>query len=39
MGALVFGVEKVSHLVSRCNVYEALYRSGLQGEAVVSDLE
>ncbi len=38
-GALLVGVEKVSHLVSRCKVYEVLYRTRLQGEAVLSDLE
>ncbi len=39
MGALLVGLEKVSHLVSRCNVYEALYRTSIQGEAAISDLE
>ncbi len=39
MGALLVGLERVSHLVSRCNVYEALYRTSMQGEAPLSDLE
>ncbi len=38
-GALLVGLEKVSHLVSRCKVYEALYRTSMQGEAALSDLE
>jgi hypothetical protein len=38
-GALLVGIEKVSHLVSRCNVYEALYRANMQGVAALSDLQ
>ncbi len=39
MGALLVGVEKVTHITSRCHTYEALYRQELQGEAALSDLE
>ncbi len=38
-GALLVGLEKVSHLVSRCNMYEALYRTSMQGEEALTDLE
>jgi hypothetical protein len=39
MGALLVGMEKVSHLVSRCNVYEAPYRTPLRSKEALSDLE
>jgi hypothetical protein len=39
MGALLVGVEKVAHLVSRCSVYDGLYRVDLHGEKALSDLE
>jgi hypothetical protein len=39
MGALLVGVEKVAHLISRCGVYEGLYRADLCGETALSDLE
>jgi hypothetical protein len=39
MGTLLVGVEKVARLVSRCGVYEKLYRSDLRGETALSDLE
>jgi hypothetical protein len=39
MGALLIGVEKTAHIISRCHTYEALYRLELQGEAALSDLE
>jgi hypothetical protein len=39
MGALLVGVEKVAHLVSRCGVYEDLYRTDLHGEKALSGLE
>jgi hypothetical protein len=39
MGELLVGVEKIAHLVRCCNIYEALYRSALQGAAVRAGLE
>jgi hypothetical protein len=39
MGALLIGVEKVAHVISRCHTYEALYRRELQSEAALADLE
>ncbi len=39
MGALLVGVEKVAHPVSRCGVYEELYCADLRNETALSDLE
>jgi hypothetical protein len=39
MGALLIGVEKTAHIISRCHTYEALYRLELQDEVALLDLE
>ncbi len=39
MGALLVGVEKLARTISRCSIYEALYRHDLRGEDVLLDLE
>ncbi len=39
MGALLVGVEKVSYLVSRCDMDDALYCTNSQDEVAQTDLE
>jgi hypothetical protein len=38
-GAMLVGLEKVTHLISRCLIYEALYRTPLRSETALSILE